>query len=145
MHFPIFSTLTISPLPSSPLSDFSFRCLKSINISMFTRDILSSRLILILLLIYVILLTLTIQRFLHFPLGTLISDSSVNHHLYADDTQLFISFSAPDFSQNLSHLETTIDTVSTWMSANLLSFNQSQSKTEFLLIGLPKQLSKLSL
>jgi hypothetical protein len=51
-------------------------------------------------------------------------------------------FSAPDFSQNLSHLETTIATVSTWMSANLLSLNQS--KTEFLLIGLPKQLSKVS-
>ena len=44
-HFPIFSTLTISPLPPSPLSEFSFRCLKSISISKFTRDILSSRLI----------------------------------------------------------------------------------------------------
>jgi len=42
---------------------------------------------------------------------------------------------APDFSQNVSHLETTIDSVSTGMSANLLSLNQS--KTEFLLIGLP--------
>ena len=76
------------------------------------------------------------------PLSSLISDSSVNHHLYADDTELFISFSVPDFSQNFSHLETTIDTVSTWMAANLLWLNQS--KTEFLLIGLPKQLSKVS-
>jgi len=76
------------------------------------------------------------------PLSSLISDSSVIHHLYANDTQLFISFSAPDFSQNVSHLETTIDSVSTWMSADLLSLNQS--KTEFLLIGLPKQLSKVS-
>ena len=31
------------------------------------------------------------------PLSSLISDSSIKHHLYADDTQLFISFSAPDF------------------------------------------------
>ena len=76
------------------------------------------------------------------PLSSLISDSSVKHHLYADDTQLFISFSAPDFSQNISHLKTTIDIVANWMSANLLSLNQS--KTEFLLIGLPKQLSKVS-
>ena len=42
----------------------------------------------------------------------------------------------------IAHLRTTIDTVSSWMSANLLSLNQS--KTEFLLIGLPKQLSKVS-
>ena len=44
-HFPIFSSLTSSPLPPSPLSDFSFRCLKSISISKCTRDTLSSRLI----------------------------------------------------------------------------------------------------
>ena len=44
-HFPIFSTLTISPLPPPPLSEFSFRCLKSMSISKFTQDILSSRLI----------------------------------------------------------------------------------------------------
>ena len=76
------------------------------------------------------------------PLSSLISDSSVKHHLYADDTQLFISFTAHDFAQNISYLKTTINMVSTWMSANLLSLNQS--KTEFLLIGLPKQLSKVS-
>ena len=58
------------------------------------------------------------------------------------DTQLFISFTALKFSQTISHLETTIDLVSTWMSANLLSLNQS--KTEFLLIGLPQQISKIS-
>jgi len=75
-------------------------------------------------------------------LSSLISDSSIKHHLYADDTQLFISFSASDFSQNIAHLETTIDTVCTWMSANLLSLNQS--KTEFLFIGLPKQLAEVS-
>ena len=76
------------------------------------------------------------------PLSSLISDSSVKHHLYADDTQLFISFSALDFTLNIAHLKATIDNVSAWMSANLLSLNQS--KTEFLLIGLPQQLSKVS-
>ena len=74
------------------------------------------------------------------PLSSLISDSSIKHHLYADDTQLFISFSAPNFSRNISNLKITI--VSTWLSANLFSLNQSN--TEFLLIGLPKQLSKIS-
>ena len=76
------------------------------------------------------------------PLSTLISDSSVSHHLYADDTQLFISFAASEFSVNILHLQATIASVSNWMSSNLLSLNQG--KTEFLLIGLPVQLSKVS-
>jgi len=43
----------------------------------------------------------------------------------------------------ISRVKTTIDNVLAWMSsANLLSLNQS--KTEFLLIGLPQQLSKVS-
>jgi len=78
------------------------------------------------------------------PLSSLISDSSVGHHLFADDSQLFISFRAPEFSANiiLRHLQNTIDLVSPRMSYNLFSLNQS--KTEFLLIGLPAQLSKVS-
>jgi len=44
-HFLIFSTLTIAPLPSPPLIEFSFRCLKSISLSKFTQDILTSQLI----------------------------------------------------------------------------------------------------
>jgi len=64
--------------------------------------------------------------------SALISDSSVKHHHY--DSQLFISFTVPVLSQKFviySRL-ITIDTVSTWMSANLLSLNQS--KTAFLFI-----------
>jgi Reverse transcriptase (RNA-dependent DNA polymerase) len=76
------------------------------------------------------------------PLSSLICESSMNHHLYADDTQLFISFAASDFSANMLHLQTTIALVSNWMSLNFLSLNQT--KTEFLLIGLPVQLSKIS-
>ena len=76
------------------------------------------------------------------PLSSLISDSSCGHHLYADDTQLFISFAASDFSANIVHLQATIDLVSKWMSSNLLSLNQA--KTEFLLIGLSAQLSKIA-
>ena len=34
------------------------------------------------------------------PLSTLIAQSSAQHQLFADDTQLFLSFSAPDFSVN---------------------------------------------
>jgi len=47
------------------------------------------------------------------PLSTVISNSSVNHQLYADDTQLLLSFSALDFSHNITHLENTITTYTT--------------------------------
>ena len=76
------------------------------------------------------------------PLSTVISNSAANHHLYADDTQLLLSFSAVDFSHNITHLENTIANVSNWMSSNFLSLNPS--KTEFLIFGLPQQLSKLN-
>jgi Reverse transcriptase (RNA-dependent DNA polymerase) len=75
------------------------------------------------------------------PLSTIISKSSVHHHLYAYDTQLFISFSSNKFRENVSLLESAIAKVSLWMSANLLILDPS--KTEFLLVGLPKQLSKI--
>ena len=76
------------------------------------------------------------------PLSLLISKSPVSHHLYADDTQLFISFSPSHFNTNISHLQSVFANVSNWMSSNRLSLNPS--KTEFLIIGLPHQLSKLN-
>ena len=75
------------------------------------------------------------------PLSSIISQSSVNHKLYADDTQLFLSFSADTFSENILLLQNTISNISSWMASNLLSLNPA--KTEFLLIGLPAQLSKI--
>jgi len=49
-------------------------------------------------------------------------------------------FSALDFTLNIAHLKTAINNVSAWKPP--LSLNQS--KTEFLLNGLPQQLSKVS-
>ena len=75
------------------------------------------------------------------PLSHLIaSNPSISHHLYADDTQLFTSFSTSDSAAGLSALESTISSVSSWMSSNFLALNPS--KTEFLLFGNRSQLSK---
>ena len=41
-------------------------------------------------------------------LSTLVSSLSLNHHLYADDTQLFLSFRPSDFHSNISHLQNAL-------------------------------------
>ena len=79
---------------------------------------------------------------LNAPSSHIAAQSPINHHLYADDTQLFISFSPSDFSSAELSLSRTIDAISEWMTCNFLTLNPS--KTEFLLIGLPQQLTKLS-
>jgi len=68
------------------------------------------------------------------PLSALISSLLLNHHLYADDTHLFLSFRPTDFDSSVTHLQNALQHISSWMTANLLTLNSS--KTEFLLIGL---------
>jgi len=75
------------------------------------------------------------------PLSTLISSLSLDHHLYADDTQFFFSFNPLNFDSSISHLQNALQHISSWITANLLTFNSS--KTEFLLIGLKTQLAKI--
>ena len=74
------------------------------------------------------------------PLNSLISSLSLNHHLYADDTQLF-SFHPPDVHSSIIHLHGALQQISSWMTSNLLTLNSS--KTEFLFIGLKQQLAEL--
>ena len=75
------------------------------------------------------------------PLSSFISSLSLNHHLYADDTQLFFSFHPPYVHSSLTHLHGALKQISSWMTSNLSTLNSS--KTEFLFIGLKQQLAKL--
>src|SRR6218665_3936984 len=75
------------------------------------------------------------------PLSSLIKASSIDHHLYADGTQLFISFSPNSFSDSIDHLLHVVKKISSWITSNLLCLNPS--KIEFLLIGLRDQLKKI--
>ena len=63
------------------------------------------------------------------PLSSLKSDSSVSHHMYADDNQLFISFITSEFSANILHRQETVDHVShqfhSKLKAFLILFDQS--------------------
>src|SRR5215469_17189035 len=62
--------------------------------------------------------------------------------MYADDTQLYFSFSAAESLPNFSYLSGVLDSVHSWLSAIYLSLNPS--KTEFLLIGTAQQRSKIT-
>jgi len=75
------------------------------------------------------------------PLSTFVLSFSVNHHLYTDDTQLFLSFHPSTFHSSIAHLQVVLNHISSWMSANLLTLNSS--KTEFLLIGLKQKLATI--
>ena len=67
-------------------------------------------------------------------------------HGYADDTQLYVSF-CPDSSaaqdQTIKAIENCIADVRAWLVSHRLMFNDS--KTEFLIIGLWQQLSKVTI
>ena len=75
------------------------------------------------------------------PLSSLISASSIPQPLYADDTQLFVSFVSKNFSSAINNLQSTIVLISSSMFFNYLTLNPS--KTAFILIGLPQQTSKI--
>ena len=76
------------------------------------------------------------------PPSTLISSCSLNHHFYADDTQLFHSFLPTHLDSSIDPLHDALDRISSWMTANLLTLYSS--KTEFLIIGPSKQLAKIN-
>ena len=74
------------------------------------------------------------------PLSSMIFEHAIPHHLYADDSQLYVSFASGDSAAALNGLQSCLASVQTWMPANKLKLNPD--KTEFLLIGNERQGSK---
>ena len=64
----------------------------------------------------------------------------VRIHVYADDTQIYVSCAASDRQPAATRLLACISEIESWMSSNRLKLNAS--KTEFIWIGTRQQLSK---
>ena len=69
------------------------------------------------------------------PLGNIIHNHNLDFHLYADDTQLYISFKPCDSISRqtaISQVEACIKDIKTWMTKNLVKLNDD--KTELIIL-----------
>ena len=66
------------------------------------------------------------------PIGAIIRHHNINYSIYADDTQLYISFDFKDPKQSLDRLTACVRDIRSWMVENNLKINDD--KTEFLVI-----------
>ena len=79
------------------------------------------------------------------PVRDTILKYNLNYHIYADDTQLYITFKSSQEPADscITTLEKCIQEIRSWMRRNSLKLNDE--KTEFLLFGSHQQLSKVYL
>ena len=76
------------------------------------------------------------------PLGTILRHHNIGYHIYADDTQLYISFKCKDPLESLTKLNMCISDIRVWMIKNKLKMNDS--KTEFIIFRSPLLKQNLS-
>ena len=74
------------------------------------------------------------------PLGAI--HHNIGYHIYADDTQLYISFKCKDPLESLTKLNMCISDIRVWMIKNKFKINDS--KTEFIIFRSPLLKQNLS-
>ena len=62
------------------------------------------------------------------PLTTHLQKHNIHHHLYADDTQLYITFPSTDHAQGLARMEACVQDAKAWLCDNGLVMNDSKSQ-----------------
>ena len=69
------------------------------------------------------------------PLGAILRHHNIGYHIYANDTQLDISFKCKDPLKSLTKFNICISDIRVWMIKNKLEINDS--KTEFIIFLSP--------
>ena len=76
------------------------------------------------------------------PLRAILKYRGIGYHIYADDTQLYISFQCNNHLASLPKLNNCISDIRVWMIKNKLKINDS--KTEFIVFRSPQAKQDLS-
>ena len=66
-------------------------------------------------------------------LSQIITTHDVSHHMFADDTQVYLELSQSDTNRSISSLSDCLTDISLWMKSSKLKLNSV--KTEFIIIG----------
>ena len=67
------------------------------------------------------------------PLSHIISSFNVTHHLYTNDTQIYLALDSRNFDSSIAELTECLACIQKWMDGVRLKLNPE--KTEFIIIG----------